>query len=533
MRLSPSGSVLLLFATCWVTTGCSGEDEVAATGDGGASSSAGGSDGGGGSGASGGTAGAGGSGAGGGAGGMATTLEIVVAGQTDSTDLPGRLNDFLGGTLDGLVARVDVPLDGSGATLAWSRHIGGSALEQVRDVAVDASGRAFITGRMASPDFATTAGVLQSTYAGGGMDAFLARIENDGSVGYATYFGGDSYDVGYGITIAASGSLVLSGRTSSTDLPVSNDAAQATYGGGGSSAPYFGGDFFAFSLAADGSAVDWGTYAGGSGDDMGRGRNAIDGDGAVWVGGRTESNNFPVTGTLSGQSDGAVVKIAADGASILGGRLIGGGAQFDAATGAMLALPDGTVLVCGYTSSADFPASANAAQDSHGGGFDGMIAHLSADGTQVLAATYVGGGTYEECQGVDVLPNGDIVAVGITTSSDFPFTSGSLSGSGDLWLARLTPDLQTFVWNIPVGASGNESNDASRVWATSAGILVVGATDSADLPVTSDAFQSSFGGGTNDIFITVQAEDGSGPSFMSYFGGSGEDFPRAVAFREK
>ena len=102
-----------------------------------------------------------------------------------------------GGQLDGLVARVDVPLDSSGATLAWSRYVGGNQLEQVRDVALNGNGQAFITGRMASPDFATTAGVLQPNYAGGGMDAFLARIDNDGSVGYASYFGGNSYDVGY------------------------------------------------------------------------------------------------------------------------------------------------------------------------------------------------------------------------------------------------------------------------------------------------------------------------------------------------
>ena len=69
----------------------SGSGGSGATGGGGA----------GGSGGSGATGGGGGQGGGGAGGGMtAGVLEIVVVGQTDSTNLPGALNNYLGGQLD-------------------------------------------------------------------------------------------------------------------------------------------------------------------------------------------------------------------------------------------------------------------------------------------------------------------------------------------------------------------------------------------------------------------------------------------------
>ena len=393
-------------------------------------------------------------------------------------------------------------------------------------------GHAFVTGRMASADMTTTGDALQPSYGGGPMDAFVVELAPDGTVPYASYFGGNNYDVGYGIVVAPDGRLVVSGRTSSTDLATTTGAAQPDYAGGANSAPYFGGDFFAFVLSSGGTVIDWGTYAGGSADDAGRGRSAVDPSGNVWVGGRSLSNNFPAVNTKQGASDGAVVRIAADGSSMTG-IYLGGSDDLDGATGGTLPLADGTVVICGYSASDDFPVSNSAAQTDHGGGFDGMIAHLSADGTQILAATYLGGSGYEECQGVDVTSDGDIVAVGITNSGDFPFTSGGPLGGTDVWVARLSSDLSTLDFAIAVGGSGDDVNDASRIWTTGSGdLLVVGSTSSNDLPVTADAFQSSFAGGADDAFVALVAPDGSGLSFMSYFGGSGSDFPRAAAFSQ-
>lgn len=513
-------------------TACSGADEIATSGVGRASSTSSGP----GSTGQGGTTGQGGSGTGGdanGGGGMVPggPLEVVVVGQTDSPNLPGALNGYQGGALDGMVVKLILEPDGSASSIAWSRYVGGSDYEQLRDVALDAQGDAYITGRMASTDLATTGDAQQPSYGGGNMDAFVVRLDASGGVPYASYFGGSNYDVGYGISVTSSGGVVISGRSSSTDLPTTAGAAQPNYGGGGNSPPYFGGDYFAFELSDQGRAIGWGTYAGGQGNDAGRGRNAVAPDGVVWVGGRSLSHDFPAVNPMQGSSDGGVVRISPDGSTMTGIH-IGGSADLDAATGGTLVLPDGSVMICGYSTSPDLPMTNGSAQPNRAGGFDGMLAHVSANGTQLLRATFMGGSGYEECQGVDRMPDGDIVAMGLSASSDFPITQGSVQGGNNIWVARLSADLTTLRWATTVGGSGDEVLDAGRLWVTPAGdILLAASTQSTDLPVTAGAAQSVFGGGTDDVFVALLSGDGTTLRHMTYVGGSGDDFPRAVALR--
>ena len=250
-------------------------------------------------------------------------LEVVVVGQTDSPDFPVTAGapepNYRGGALDGFVARISMPTDDAPSTVGFATHVGGSDLEQVRDVALDESGAILVTGRIASPDMNTTAGVMQPRYGGGGMDAFLIRYEVDGSLGYATYVGGESYDVGYGISLDDAGAG-LPERAYLVDQLPGHEGKRSAESTPGVRAirPTSGGDFFGIKIQADGTGVVWGTFAGGGADDMGRGRNFVDSQGALWIGGRTLSPDFPTTpgalsGSRQGPSDGGVVRISADG----------------------------------------------------------------------------------------------------------------------------------------------------------------------------------------------------------------------------
>ena len=60
-------------------------------------------------------------------------------------------------------------------------------------------------------------------------------------------------------------------------------------------------------------------------------------------------------------------------------------------------------------------------------------------------------------------------------------------------------------------------------------ILVVGQTESRDLPVTADALQPKHGGGRSDGWLAVFSPDGSGLLYCTYLGGSGGDMVRSVA----
>jgi uncharacterized repeat protein (TIGR01451 family) len=87
-----------------------------------------------------------------------------------------------------------------------------------------------VTGLTTSTDF-PTANALQPS-AGGGGDAFAAKINASGSaLVYSTYLGGSSDDLGQGIAVDSSGNAYVTGYTFSTDFPTAN-ALQPNSGGG-------------------------------------------------------------------------------------------------------------------------------------------------------------------------------------------------------------------------------------------------------------------------------------------------------------
>jgi hypothetical protein len=78
----------------------------------------------------------------------------------------------LGGGGDAFVTK----LNSSGSTLAYSTYLGGSGDDFGNGVAVDAAGNAYVTGQTNSTNFPTTTGAFQTTFAGGGDDAFVTKI---------------------------------------------------------------------------------------------------------------------------------------------------------------------------------------------------------------------------------------------------------------------------------------------------------------------------------------------------------------------
>src|SRR5204862_6820412 len=96
----------------------------------------------------------------------------------------------------------------------------------------------------------------------GGGDAYVAKLNATGSaLEYSTYIGGATAgDSGLAIAIDATGSAYITGSTASTDFPTTAGAYDTTYNDSGSGA----GDAFVSKLSADGSALEYSTYLGGS-----------------------------------------------------------------------------------------------------------------------------------------------------------------------------------------------------------------------------------------------------------------------------
>ena len=185
-------------------------------------------------------------------------------------------------------------LNAAGSALDYATFLGGSGSDGGYALALDAAGRATVTGETTSSDFPTTPGAFDTSYNGGYPygDAFVARINAAGSaLDYATFLGGSSSDGGYDLALDAAGRATVTGYTDSSDFPTTP----------GTFDPSFNGykDAFVVRLDAAGRTLDYATFLGGSDFDSGVDL-ALDAAGRVAVTGATSSSDFP---TISGAFD--------------------------------------------------------------------------------------------------------------------------------------------------------------------------------------------------------------------------------------
>ena len=165
---------------------------------------------------------------------------VYVAGQTASGDFPtlNPLQKALNGNSDIFVAK----LNGSGATLAYSTFLGGSADEIANAIALDSANNVYITGQTFSTDYPVQ-DAFQAT-APGSAPALVTALNTAGSaLLFSSYLGGNGAntstasggnvgDVGNGIFLSCPAGLLVAGNTTSTNLPVTAGALRTSYQGG-------------------------------------------------------------------------------------------------------------------------------------------------------------------------------------------------------------------------------------------------------------------------------------------------------------
>jgi len=158
---------------------------------------------------------------------------VMVAGVTESGNFPataGAVQTLFGGGLsDAFVAR----LTGDGSTLTWASLLGGSGTDAANALALDAAGQPTLAGETTSANFPVTAGSMGAGNAGG-SDAFLARFAANGAALRSSgTFGGSGDDSAAALALDVHGAGLIAGETSSTNLPVTSGAFDASSNGGG------------------------------------------------------------------------------------------------------------------------------------------------------------------------------------------------------------------------------------------------------------------------------------------------------------
>jgi len=190
-------------------------------------------------------------------------------------------------------------------TLQWATYYGVHGEVLGYGVATDGSGNVYITGTSyGSTSLVTTSGAYQTSFGGGGSDAFLAKFDSSGKTQWATYYGGSSSDEGAAIATDASGNVYIIGTTQSNSGIATADGYQTIYTGSSD----------AFLAIFNGAGVrQWATYYGGN-DGSGYGV-AVDKLGSVYITGSTFSSlNIATSGAyqtyIGGLEDAFLAKFA-------------------------------------------------------------------------------------------------------------------------------------------------------------------------------------------------------------------------------
>ena len=407
--------------------------------------------------------------------------------------------------------------------------------------------------------FPYSPGAFQTTYQGGSTatnegpcDIGIMKLSaNGGNRLYATYIGGSTgNEQPHSLVVDAQGNLVVCGRTSSSNYPIT---AGGQIGSGG------GFDIVLTKLNANGTALIASRKIGGSGDDGvnvspgrsgvnslqrnygddGRSEVILDGSGNVYVASCTQSQGFPVTaGSFQtsfggGNQDGVVMKFTPTLTplfiSFLGGR------ANDAAYVLALA-PSGDIFVGGGTESNDFPGSmAGVMSPTALGAIDGFIAQVSNSGGAHIKSTYIGTSGNDQVYGIQFDRFGFPYITGQTTGSWTAINAIYVDAGAKQFIGKLQPDLSAYVYTTTFGTSATLPNISitaflvdrcENVYVSGWGGLINPSqpniypnAGTSGMRTTADALDPSTDG--SDFYFFVLKKNAAGQLYGSFFGQTG------------
>jgi hypothetical protein len=425
-----------------------------------------------------------------------------ITGFTRSTNFPtaNAIQTANGGGLaDAFVTKINA----AGDAYVYSTYLGGVGNDEARGIAADSAGNAYVVGFTNSPNF-PTANAFKGTIGSNGDDAFVTKIDPNGSaLVYSTFLGGDQGpEFGEAIAVDSSGNAYVTGSTFSNNFtnnfPTVNPIQAANAGGST--------DAYVTKINAAGTELVYSTYLGGDGNDIGKGIK-VDSSGNAYITG-SAGTNFPRANALQGAfgggtSDVFITKINAEGSAYVYSTYLGGGDQDD---GEGIAIDTaGNAYVAGVTFSNDFPRF-NPFQSAIGGTQDGFVTKINAAGSALVYSTYLGGTGGEIAFGIAVDASGNAYVGGSTGSfNSFPVANAIQcvrNGGQDLFVTKFNPSGSALIYSTYLGGSGSDDGQGIAL-DPSNNAYVTGATTSTDYP-TVNPVQSVSGGGTvfGDAYIT-------------------------------
>ena len=354
-----------------------------------------------------------------------------------------------------------------------------------------------VAGFTQGPNFPVTPGTYQSNFTGGGNDGFLLKLNNSGSsLKFSTYIGSNGADYIQDVVIDASLNILICGYSSSV-FPTTPGAYQSINSGG-----Y---DIFVSKLNSTGTILLASTMIGGYSNDRGL-DVAFDNTGNIFISGSVEGPFPTTTGAFDetfngGAKDVVVCKFNPGLTSLLYSTYLGGNEDDSPANGFTIDnLNQVTITgLCGR----NFPTTSGAyCRVFAGGTYDMFLTRLNSTFSGLVFSTLIGGSGNDFGYSFSLNKNGDIIVTG-PASLGFPTTPCAYdityNGNGDAFIAKFNSNGSNLLYSSYFGGANYELG--TGVWMDGDTATIIGDTQSSDLPVTSDAFDKTFNGGLNDVFL--------------------------------
>lgn len=407
--------------------------------------------------------------------------------------------------------------------LVFCTYLGGGDFDEINAIAIDNSGNPIVVGYATSSDFPTTTGAYDQSinYA---SDFFVSKFNKTGTdLTFSTFIGGSSNDEGMSIALDKGGDFFISGMTKSTNFPTTTGSFQPVFGGG----LY---DNVVVKLDSSGSALLYSTYLGGSGNEN-YSSIVCDSLHNVYICGYTNSTNFPISvgafqSANAGYSDAFVTKLDSSGSSILFSTYIGGSSgevcySIDLDS-------DNNVYITGAAETG-FPVTSGSFQTTCNNG-DAFISKLNNTGTDLIYSTFLGGNNGGDLgRSIAVNSNGEAIITGYSSGAGFPVTPGSFQpypNHEGAFVAKINHLGSALLFATFLG-----NGESTKIVIDSVGnSIITGYTVGVGFPITSNAFDTLFNGGTTDVFVSKLTPDGSSLIYSTFLGSTyGNEYSYSLA----
>ncbi len=355
-------------------------------------------------------------------------------------------------------------LSSNGQNLGFSTYVGGFGFDKPTGMAV--GDNIFIGGFTNADDFPVTGNAYDNTFGGGYpmYDGFVFEMNTGGGMVYSSYFGGWGDDQVNGIALDPVNPAIyyLTGQTTSSDFPVTEDAYDGQLGDGSDS------NEDAFVAKFNGNKLNYSTYLGGTSTDAASGV-AVNSNHAIMVAGSTYSDDFPVTpDAFSSQRQGIyqdafVAVLKPDGKAGTDNLKYSSyfGGSFEEEVAAVLYDGSGKLYISGYTSSQNFPTTPGAVNQEAIGNMDAFLTRFNFPGNSLDYSTYLGGSFDDVGYGIAKKQNGQVVMSGMTRSFNFPVTADAYDQTFNE--GNFSDAFLSIIGIVPTGIREQKSNSPLHI----------------------------------------------------------------------